>query len=143
MFTKLFSIYVENALVAIEKLEHGVQVGHQKLEVIAYADDILLISTTRKGMQVQLDALTKYGIDFDIKWNPLKTEYIIFNKDLMRNKEEVNTDYWLGMLQLSNEVISEVEQFRYLGVWISNKTIMMFIWKREGMLSSPQKPRSI
>jgi len=118
---KLFSIYVEDALVDIEKLEHGVQVGHQKLEVIAYADDILLISTTRKGMQVQLDALTKYGIDFDIKWNPLKTEYIIFNKDLVRSKEEVTNDHWLGMPQLSNEIISEVEQFRYLGVWISNK----------------------
>ena len=93
-------------------------------------------------MQVQLDAITKYDIDFDIKWNPLKTEYIIFNKDLVRSKEEMTTDHWLGMLQLSNEVISEVEQFRYLGVWISNKTIMMFIWKREGMLSSLQKPRS-
>ena len=115
---KLFSIYVEDALVAIEKLKHGVQVGQQKLEVIAYADDIFLMSTTKKGTQEQLDELTKYGVDFNIKWNPFKRENIIFNKDLVRNREEIITEHGLGMLQLSNEVISEVEQFRYLGVWI-------------------------
>lgn len=63
-------------------LEHGVKFGKLKVDVFVYADDILPISKTRAGLCDQLDCVTEFDIKNEIKFNPSKSVFIIFNKNV-------------------------------------------------------------
>ena len=117
---RLFTAYTDDLLCEVENLEVGLEIGTIKIDVISYADDIILVSTTKSGAQAQLNVLTKYGKRHCIKWNPIKTELIIFNKDIVRTNIEVAKDSWQGDLSLSGGVITEVNDIRYLGAWLNN-----------------------
>ncbi|RNA13759.1 hypothetical protein BpHYR1_015289 [Brachionus plicatilis] len=45
---------------------------------IVYADEILLINTTKKALQNQLNIVEKYGDEFEIKYNARKTVLMVF-----------------------------------------------------------------
>ncbi|CAF0837264.1 unnamed protein product, partial [Brachionus calyciflorus] len=55
---KFFSIYIEDLITGIEKFEHGVKFGSAKVDIVAYADGILLLSQTRAGLRDQLSFVT-------------------------------------------------------------------------------------
>jgi hypothetical protein len=43
-------------------------------------DDLVLFSTSAKGLQTRLDKLQKYCKDWCLKVNPNKTKVLVFNK---------------------------------------------------------------
>ncbi len=45
----------------IKAVGTGVQVGRQKVQLLLYADDIVLISDTQKDLQGMLDCVTEYS----------------------------------------------------------------------------------
>ena len=108
---KLFSIYIEELLTVMENSEMGVKINEMKLEIIGYADDILLISNTKKDMKKKLKLLEK----FEIKFNPIKTTMVIFNKSFNK-KEDTRM-----RLTLDNEPILITDKFRYLGIELEGK----------------------
>ena len=57
-----------------------------------YADDLILISTTKIGIKKQLIIVENYCTQFGIKYNPEKTEYCIFNRTLKRPREELKRE---------------------------------------------------
>ncbi|CAF0945202.1 unnamed protein product [Brachionus calyciflorus] len=117
---KLFSIYLEDLLDKIVKNKNGVYLGKVKLDVIAYADDLLLISDTKKGMQELLKIVEEYGCDFEMKFNPEKTTFLIFNQKFTRTAKDRKEDIWQAQLVLQNEEITRVNSIKYLGVYIND-----------------------
>ncbi|CAF0726976.1 unnamed protein product [Brachionus calyciflorus] len=67
---KLFAIYLEELITLAEDCHVGLEFGKQKTDVVANADDVLLISTTKLGLQKQLNILQEYGVKNEIKYNP-------------------------------------------------------------------------
>ncbi|CAF1136071.1 unnamed protein product, partial [Brachionus calyciflorus] len=108
---RLFSVYIEGLIERVEKLKVGIFIGGVKVDIIVYADDVLLISTSLSGLQKQLDVVHKYGIDNEIKYNPEKTVYLRFGTT--ENKTRVT-------LKLGETPICEVSETKYLGIEISN-----------------------
>ena len=51
----LFSLFVNGLAREIKAVGKGVQVGRQKVQLLLYADDIVLISDTQKDLQSMLD----------------------------------------------------------------------------------------
>ena len=49
------------------------------IDVLLYADDIVLLTNTINDMQKLLDATSSYGRDNDMVFNASKTNYMIFN----------------------------------------------------------------
>ncbi len=47
--------------------------GALKIDIIQYADDITLVSSTAKGIQQQIDVCNQYGEEYGIQFNPDKT----------------------------------------------------------------------
>ncbi|CAF0797293.1 unnamed protein product [Brachionus calyciflorus] len=89
----------------IEKEEPGLKISYREnIDGIAYADDIVLKSTTKKGLQEQIDITERYGYEIEINYNPSKTTYMVFNEDLI----------------LNGSTITQVESMKYLGVNISD-----------------------
>lgn len=70
---KLFSIYIEKILQKISESNCGLNFGKTKIDVIAYADDLLLVSSNKKELQELLDIVTENGRALEIKFNPRKT----------------------------------------------------------------------
>ena len=70
---KLFNIYVEILIEELEKTNHGVKMEHINVEVIMYADDLLLLSNTKSGLNKLLKIVETDGFDYGMKFNPDKT----------------------------------------------------------------------
>ena len=57
-----------------------VQIGSLFTSCLLYADDLVLLSTSDKGLQVVLDKLSSFCFKWNLKVNISKTKVIIFNK---------------------------------------------------------------
>ena len=104
---KLFSIYLDPILKKLAECEEGIKIGDIKLDILAYADDILIMNTTKKGLQKQLRIIEQIGTKLDIKFNPTKTVYMKFNND---EKDSVQTEP-----KLDGTTILKVDAMKYLG----------------------------
>ncbi|RNA42314.1 RNA-directed DNA polymerase from mobile element jockey-like [Brachionus plicatilis] len=113
---KLFSLYIEEILIDITKSESGIKLSTVKIDVIAYADDLLLISQTKKVLQSLLEIVTYHGTKLEIKFNPSKTVYIIFSCKKTRTAADRRDDWWQDELTLEREKIRRVTSMKYLGV---------------------------
>ncbi|CAF1011374.1 unnamed protein product, partial [Brachionus calyciflorus] len=113
---KLFAIYTEKFLDRISKSDLGVKLSYTKIDIIAYADDLLLISNTKKALQEMLDIISEVGKELEIKFNPNKTVYTVFNRHVARTSQDRKDDLWQNKLCLEGEEIKRVDGIKYLGV---------------------------
>ncbi|CAF1064992.1 unnamed protein product, partial [Brachionus calyciflorus] len=118
---KLFSIYIESLLEEIERDKNGLQLTNTKIDVLAYADDLLLLSTTKKGLQELLNIVTSFGSKNEVKFNPDKTIYLTFNNKISRTKSEKLMDIWNGDLTLDGRDIRKSNELKYLGVIMNDE----------------------
>ena len=114
---RLFDIYIEPMITELEKLEMGVEIGKLKCEVIMYADDILLLANNDDQMQQLLDVVEQFGKKYQIKYNPDKTIFMVFN-DKCNQKKRIN-------LKLESKPIERVKVMRYLGQQINEISQML------------------
>ena len=75
-----------------------------------YADDIILMSSTAKGLQEKLDALGKYCDDWCLTVNPTKTKIMVFNKA----GRHINIDF-----KYKEHKLDCVQHYKYLGMYFS------------------------
>lgn len=121
MSPKLFSIYIDELIVNIEAKTSGIKVPDgPKIDIIVYADDVLLISTTKSDLQSQINTVESYGVENEIKYNPEKTTLMIFNEKVSRTVETKKLDTWQDDVKLNNIPIKRVKNMKYLGVEISD-----------------------
>ena len=73
-------MYIEDLIKDIEELNEGADIYDMIIDIILYADDILLLSNTKEGLQKMLDVTQKYGEKWEIKFNPDKTTFMVFGE---------------------------------------------------------------
>ena len=112
---KLFSIYVNTLLENLTSSSEGFQIGQMKFDTLMYADDIIIINCTKKGLQNQLKIVENFGNYYDLKYNPEKSVYMVFNKNIKLNSKVNRYDDWQNEIMLNSKTINEVEDTRYLG----------------------------
>ena len=123
---KLFSIYVESLIPDIERCEAGVAIGTVNVDVLLYADDVVLVSHTREGLQSMLNVVSEFGTNNDTIFNPSKTIFMIFNKSRMNMNDLV--------IKLNGTPIVQAKQVKYLGYIITdNGTMTQHIKKRKSI----------
>ncbi|RNA07484.1 RNA-directed DNA polymerase from mobile element jockey-like [Brachionus plicatilis] len=102
---KYFSIYVEDLIRELEGKNLGTRIHEYFTGVVMYADDILILTTSLKELQEELNIREKYGIQQEIKFNPEKTQFIVFG-DKMKLGDHKPRMY--------NQEIEHVDKLRYL-----------------------------
>ena len=80
-----------------------------KLFLLLYADDTILFSDSRDGLQKALDVLYSYCIEWKLEVNPTKTKVIVFNK--RKNPRDT--------FRYGNNNLDTVNSFSYLGIEFS------------------------
>ncbi len=69
----LFNIYVDELINQVLESDHGLSIEQCKFSIMAYCDDIIMLSPSVSGLQKLLDICENYGSDWNIKFNPLKS----------------------------------------------------------------------
>jgi uncharacterized protein YggL (DUF469 family) len=108
-------MYIESLITETESLEAGLPLGNMKIDILLYADDIILVSNSEAELQQMLATVQEYGRIWEIKLNPDKTIYMAFKpKSCNVNKAKP------ARLILNNMEIMKVNEFQYLGFHITS-----------------------
>jgi Reverse transcriptase (RNA-dependent DNA polymerase) len=109
----LFGFYIdglENVLVN-DKLVDPPLLGDQPVPILLYADDIALISSSRKGLQHSLTALGTFCDEKKLTVNLKKTQIVVFNDPRSSKAISANESY-----VYKGETLDIVDTYTYLGV---------------------------
>ena len=85
---------------------------YDNMNALAYADDIILLSTTKEGLQKALDVTQKYCQDWRLKINHQKTKCMTFTRGTQKEK----TIFKIDGMNLEN-----TKEYKYLGIMINKK----------------------
>lgn len=107
----LFTRYIRELLQAIIDTHIGCNIGGIMMNVLAYADDIVLLAPSWAALQALLDVLDININSSDITCNTDKTVCMIF-KPACRQKVICNT---FPAFMLSGQYLQFVDAFKYLG----------------------------
>ena len=81
----LFSLYVEPLIEKLERENLGIQFEHITIEVVMYADDIMLLSNIKSDLNKLLKIVEEYGYNYGMKFNPEKTMFMVFGDKILMN----------------------------------------------------------
>lgn len=110
----LFGLYIdelENYL--LETKETGApELGGERIPALMYADDVALMSRTKKGMQRMLKTLEAFCDKKQLSVNLGKTKIVVFRANVKKQKREAREDPYL----YKQQAIEVVEGYNYLGL---------------------------
>ena len=107
----LFNCYVNDLSEQLQKLPVGCCCGDMVVNHLMYADDIVLLAPSGKGMQTIIDATYAYGNACDIVFNITKSQVMFY--DTLKIGQAAN-------IMLGDTVLSVTQTYRYLGHIITN-----------------------
>ena len=105
------SFYLRSLVEDIAKLDIGCRLDFLKLNILVYADDIILLAPSRNGLQILLDKLYDCLSEIKLEVNSVKSKYMIFSSK-KRLYSNVPVIYDSVALECVNE-------FKYLGIILS------------------------
>ena len=112
----LFTRYIREMLGAIVDSGIGCSIGSVLINVLAYADDLVLIAPSWKALQLLLDILNVQAAAIDMHCNTDKTVCMMF-PPLNRRRIISNS---FPLLKIGANYVKYVSRFKYLGHIVSN-----------------------
>ncbi len=110
----IFNFYINDILQTISELTAGCSIGLYKINILGYADDIILICPSANGLQTLINKLYIMLNDLGLTLNTSKSVYMIF-------KARKYKDYQCNSLIKVNGVsLNRVNECKYLGVIIKD-----------------------
>ena len=102
----LFNVFYQELVDKLSKVKSGIMIGARTYNVFAYADDLLLASTTVSGLQELINISVSHISERGLKFNPQETVCVRYTK-----KPFVTSPSW-NMEGIPLEIMEEV---KYLG----------------------------
>ena len=107
-----FNVYVDDLSSQLNKLKVGCVLGESIINHLLYADDIALISPSSAGLKRLLTVCEKFGKENDMLFNASKSA-------IMLSKSSLMPYFHIPIFNLNGNSIDVVENFKYLGHFIS------------------------
>ena len=107
----LFNLYVNDLPSIFDETCDGATLSDQKLNCLLYADDLVLISRSRNGLQNCLNKLADYCQNWKMEVNLSKTKIMIMSK---------TGRLYADSLFLGDNQIENVKHYTYLGVALTS-----------------------
>jgi hypothetical protein len=102
----LFTFYINDLLKFLEKSGLGCKVGNVYAGVVSYADDLLILSPTIKGLKSMIKICEEYAFQHSILFNGKKCNLIVFDK---------SANMYSPIICVDNEKVPVVDNIKYLG----------------------------
>ena len=109
----LFKVYIGEILETISKLEYGCKLGLSRVNIVAYADDIILIADSLENLERMYIIFKNFIDNLDLKINISKSKIMIFS---MKAQKDNN----INSITLGNSTFEVVKQYKYLGFVLTN-----------------------
>ena len=108
----LFNIYINELAKTLEQsTTPGIKLADTEVKCLLFADDLVLLSPTKEGLQQHLDLLHKFSQTWALTVNQAKTKIMIFEK----RHSHVNQQFFLNTTALEH-----TKNYTYLGLNISS-----------------------
>ena len=107
MSPTLFSLYTEELAARMRRLNAGVRVGNDRIGVLLYADDIVVMGESANELQSLLDVVDGYGKDFGVRVSSEKSKVVMVN----RSDAESDATWTIGVNELNQGL-----EYKYLGM---------------------------
>ena len=108
----LFNIYLNDLCKMVKENNcDPVKLGGKDVNMLMYADDIILLSKSKEGLQKSLNVCQRYFVNWKLQLNIRKTKVMVFN-----NGTKSTPSFHYG-----NDPIEAVMKYKYLGIYLSNK----------------------
>ncbi len=105
----LFNIFINDMLKIFENpLCKPAQIDTLNIGCLAYADDLLICSESKEGLQEGLNRLHKYCQEWRLTINVKKSKIMLFNKAKR------------GNFKIGHDTLDVVQHYKYLGLTIAN-----------------------
>ena len=85
-------------------------VGNEKISILLYADDIIMFSDTKEGIQEMLNGVQEYNNLFDVSISEEKSKIMVLN-----GREQDQEFIW----KLGDMELGRTDEYRYLGINVS------------------------
>ena len=108
----LFNLYINDIFEAIQNDSCVSLDNVTSFNALMYADDLILLSTSKTGLQANLNSLQSYCQKWKFSINQKKSKVMIFKKGT-QNEDHTFT--------INNEKIEIVKEYKYLGITINCK----------------------
>ena len=106
----MFNFYINDAIKAISALPQGCKLAGTKMNIVCYADDILVLAPSARGLQILLDRLVHELEALCLKINVQKSSYIVFR----RKGQAIDYDVFL-----KGRKLEQLPECVYLGINLS------------------------
>ncbi|MEL6989899.1 MAG: reverse transcriptase family protein, partial [Bacteroidota bacterium] len=103
-----FNLYINSLIVKINDCSYGCKLGIFKSNIIAYADDIVLLAPSSSGLQILINKAVEESKDIKLNFNNSKSKWMLFNSPKSKSNE-------VSDMIIDNEPIEKVNSFKYLG----------------------------
>ena len=107
----LFAIFVNDLAVQLKNLNLGVEVANEKICLLMYADDIVLLTDSEEDMQVLLNKLGEWCNQWRLRINMNKSEVLH-----VRCKRKARSNF---LFKLNGSVLNYTSQYKYLGLLLN------------------------
>ncbi|XP_067131377.1 uncharacterized protein [Centruroides vittatus] len=108
MWKKLLKYGISFKFVSLLTELYSIEVNGIGIKILAYADDIVLIADSIRGLQGFINILDKYLLENNMSLNLMKSKVVVFRNG---GKLAKSDKWWFR-----NDVIQVVSQYKYLGV---------------------------
>ena len=88
----LFALYTEELAVRVRESNLGIRVGNERLSILMYADDIIIMSESSEELQQMLNIVNEYSLDFGVKFGMDKSLIMVLNGD----EDDMDKEWKLG-----------------------------------------------
>ena len=105
-----FNIYMMGMVEELERAQLGVKLEERCCGTLMYVDDIVLVVDSGMELQTMLEVVQAYVMRWRMKFNSRKSKIMVVGM------KESGTSWKVG-----EEIMEEVEEFMYLGVWFDRK----------------------
>ena len=65
----LFDIFINDLRDVVDQLGKGVKLGNSRVSILFFADDIVLLADSKKGLEEMLQAVFDYSLKWRVKFN--------------------------------------------------------------------------
>ena len=110
----LFNVYLDGLSVKLNETDVGCLIGGKKINHIMYADDIVLLAPSSKGLQTLLNICQMYSMSHFIKFNTVKSKILVIRSHSFLK-------FHFPKFHLNGSNLEEVTQYKYLGHIITSK----------------------
>ncbi len=104
----LFNVYMDGLSDKLNMSRYGCITSSRNVNHLMYADDLVLIAPSAKGMRELLHICELYGTEQDIKYNPKKSAILICRSLYTKNVS-------FAPFSIKGESINIVNKVKYLG----------------------------